>query len=72
VTASTNEGGLNTTSHIFTDNGYFDFVATDANNNSSTKRVTITNIDKTPPTITIDNPDTTLAQTKTVTAIVDD
>ncbi len=50
VTASTNEGTLNTTSHTFTANGSFDFVAIDAAGNSTTKTVVITNIDKTAPT----------------------
>ena len=50
VTASTNEGSLNETSHIFTENGSFDFVATDPAGNISSKTVTITNIDKTKPT----------------------
>ncbi|MCX6816790.1 MAG: hypothetical protein NTZ93_02915 [Candidatus Beckwithbacteria bacterium] len=49
VTASTNEGILNTTSHQFTTNGSFDFVATDTAGNITTKTVTITNIDKTAP-----------------------
>lgn len=44
VTASTNEGTLNTTSHTFTSNGSFDFVATDTAGNTTTKTVTITNI----------------------------
>lgn len=53
VTASTNEGTLNATSHTFTANGSFDFVATDAAGNVTTRTVTITNIDKTPPVITL-------------------
>ena len=44
VTASTNEGTLNTNSHTFQNNGSFDFVATDAAGNITTKTVTITNI----------------------------
>lgn len=51
VTASTNEGTLNTTSHTFTENGSFDFIATDKAGNITTETVIITNIDKTPPTI---------------------
>lgn len=53
VTASTNEGTLNTTSHIFSANGSFDFVATDPAGNAATSTVTITNIDKSVPTITV-------------------
>jgi beta-N-acetylglucosaminidase len=44
VNASTNEGTLNFTSHTFQNNGSFDFVATDAAGNITTKNVTITNI----------------------------
>ncbi|RHW43390.1 hypothetical protein D1B31_01635 [Neobacillus notoginsengisoli] len=54
VTAETNEGTLNATSHTFTENGYFDFIATDAAGNETVERVIITNIDKTVPVITID------------------
>jgi len=53
VVATTNEGTMNAYSHVFTENGTFDFVATDAGGNITTKTVTITNIDKIPPTITI-------------------
>ncbi len=53
VTASVNEGTLNTTSHTFTANGSFSFVATDAAGNSTTQTVTITNIDKTVPTLSL-------------------
>ncbi len=53
VYASTNEGTLNHTSHTFTENGSFDFEATDEAGNKTTKTVTITNIDKTAPVITI-------------------
>jgi hypothetical protein len=49
VTATTNEGSLNETSHTFTANGSFDFVATDSAGNSSTTTVTISNIDKVNP-----------------------
>jgi hypothetical protein len=58
VTATTNEGTLNAASHTFTENGSFEFVATDAAGNVTKKTVTITNIDKTAPVITI-NPYTT-------------
>jgi hypothetical protein len=53
VTAETNEGTLNTTSHTFTENGSFDFVATDAAGNETVETITITNIDKTAPVITV-------------------
>jgi len=49
VTATTNEGTLNTSTHTFTANGSFDFIATDAAGNITTKTVTITNIDNTAP-----------------------
>lgn|GEM_PF-7029839 len=49
VTASTNEGSLNETSHTFTENGSFTFIATDLAGNTSSEIVTITNIDKVPP-----------------------
>ena len=51
VTASTNEGTLNFTSHLFTANGSFDFVATDAAGNVTTQTVTISNIDKVAPDV---------------------
>lgn len=53
VTASVYGGTLNSTSHTFTENGSFDFVATDDAGNVTTKTVIITNIDKTAPIITI-------------------
>jgi len=52
VTASTDKGTLNSTSHTFTANGSFDFIATDDSGNITTKTVTITNIYKTPPVVT--------------------
>lgn len=52
VTATTNEGTLNTVSHTFTANGDFTFTATDAAGNSNSTTVTITNIDKTTPSFT--------------------
>ncbi|SHO52049.1 leucine-rich repeat protein [Anaerocolumna xylanovorans] len=58
VTAATNIGTLNATSHTFTHNGSFDFVATDSADNVIIKTVTITNIDKdapTDPVISINN-----------------
>ncbi len=65
VNVSTNEGTLNTSSHTFTDNGSFDFVATDAAGNVATQTVTITNIDKVAPVITLNgsNPFTLLVHT---------
>lgn len=51
VTASTDKGTLNATSHTFTQNGSFDFIATAPDGTTATKTVTITNIDKTLPTI---------------------
>ncbi len=53
VTATSNEGTLNVASHTFTANGSFDFVATDAAGNAITASVTIANIDKTAPVITV-------------------
>jgi uncharacterized protein YjdB len=54
VSATTDSGTLNAASHTFTENGSFDFVATDDAGNSTTSTVTINNIDKTAPVITID------------------
>jgi hypothetical protein len=48
VTASVNEGTLNANSHTFTENGSFEFIATDSVGNESRTTVQITNIDKTP------------------------
>ena len=53
VTATTNEGTLNFSSHTFTENGSFTFVATDAAGNKSEVVINITNIDKVAPAITI-------------------
>ncbi|RDU37403.1 hypothetical protein DRW41_06035 [Neobacillus piezotolerans] len=53
VTAETNEGTLNATSHTFTENGSFDFIATDDAGNETVETITITNIDKVPPIITV-------------------
>lgn len=52
VTANTNEGTLNTDYHTFTENGSFDFIATDESNNVTIVTVTITNIDRIPPVVT--------------------
>ena len=54
VTASVVGGTLNFTSHTFTENGSFDFVATDTAGNVTTETVTVTNIDKTAPVVTVD------------------
>ncbi|MBY0294293.1 DUF5011 domain-containing protein [Patescibacteria group bacterium] len=61
ITATTSDGwftdGVGTTttiSHTFTENSSgYDFVATDEAGNISTSTVMVTNIDKTPPTITL-------------------
>ncbi len=50
VTATTDFGTLNTSSHTFTQNGSFDFIAT-SGSQSTTTTVIITNIDKTSPII---------------------
>lgn len=57
VTASTDKGTLNADSHTFTENGSFDFIATDSFGNATTETVTITNIDKEKPEITLNGPD---------------
>ena len=49
VTASINEGELNENTHVFESNGFFTFIGTDAAGNSSSKTITITNIDKIKP-----------------------
>jgi len=56
VSASTNEGVLNATSHNFSENGSFDFIATDLAGNSTTYTVTINNIDKIKPKAEIASP----------------
>jgi hypothetical protein len=69
VTATTNEGTLNAASYVFTENGSFEFVATDAAGNVTKTTVTIANIDKTAPVITIgDYTKETTDQDITVTA----
>ena len=55
VTASVINGVLNETSHTFKENGSFDFIAIDSANNKVTQTVTISNIDKTSPTITAED-----------------
>ena len=49
VTATTNEGSLNTSTYTFNQNGSFNFVAIDSAGNTATKTITISNIDKEPP-----------------------
>jgi len=51
VTASTSIGTLNQTSHTFTANGSFDFIATGPAGDITTRTVTVTNIDKIAPVI---------------------
>ena len=52
VTATTDKGKLNVTSHTFTENGSFDFIATDDEGIKTVVTVMITNIDKTAPVVT--------------------
>ncbi len=47
ITVSSNEGTLNTTSHTFTENGSFTFIATDNAGNITETIVTVSNINKT-------------------------
>jgi len=54
VTAVSNEGTLNAASHTFTENGSFEFIATDAAGNVTSQTITITNIDKTLPPYSVD------------------
>ncbi|MEK7101143.1 MAG: immunoglobulin-like domain-containing protein [Patescibacteria group bacterium] len=51
VSAATNEGALSASSHTFTENGSFDFVAVDEAGNSATSTVTVSNIDTEAPVI---------------------
>ena len=46
---------MNATTHTFTENGSFDFVATDDAGNVTTQTVVITNIDKVAPVVSIDD-----------------
>jgi alpha-tubulin suppressor-like RCC1 family protein len=69
VTASTNEGTLNTNSYTFTENGSFTFTATDAAGNRSSQTVTISSIDKTAPIITV-NPYTLTPTNQDITVSV--
>jgi hypothetical protein len=59
VSVTTNKGTLNQSSYTFTENGSFTFIATDEAGNVTEKTVTITNIDKTPPVITVEEYTTT-------------
>lgn len=67
VSATVNEGTLNTNSKLFSENGEFTFVATDAAGNVSTQTVLITNIDKVAPIITIDPFDSTTITNHSIT-----
>ena len=53
VSATTNEGTLNAASHTFQYNGSFNFIATDAVGNVTTKTVAITNINKLLPVVKV-------------------
>ena len=53
VSVTTNEGTLNQSSYTFTENGSFTFIATDEAGNISEETVTISNIDKIAPIITV-------------------
>ena len=78
VTAKTDKGtfpnGLETETHIFEENGSYTFVATTLAGLKSEKTVTITNINKVPPTITIYGYDDSVLTSKsiTVTAVAKD
>ena len=65
----TSEGGL---THTFLSNGNFIFEFIDAAGNTGTATATVSNIDKVIPEITITNPDSTPAQTKTITALMNE
>ena len=52
VTVTSDKGKLNAESHTFTENGSYDFIATDSAGKSTKVTVTITNIDKTAPVVT--------------------
>ncbi len=62
----TNNGGSN--AYVFSANGLFTFNLRDLAGNTGSATATVSNIDKIAPTITITNPDTNPAQSKTVTA----
>jgi Leucine-rich repeat (LRR) protein len=71
VSASTDKGTLNASSHRFTQNGTFEFVSTDSYGNTTYEMVEIANIDKVAPKLTVvdynKNP-TTSSVTVTVTS----
>lgn len=66
VTATTDKGTLNETSHTFTENGSFTFIATDESGNTTTKIVTVGNIDKTAPVVTGVENGKTYTESKTI------
>ena len=70
VNVTTNEGVLNFASHTFTENGSFDFLAVDVLGNTTTKKVTITNIDKVAPTATISYDKITWTNTNVIATLV--
>ncbi len=53
VTATANEGTLKVSSHTFTENGTFDFVATDEAGNVATTTATLSMIDRVAPTVSL-------------------
>lgn len=53
ITATANEGTFASSTHTFTENGSFDFVATDEAGNISTSTVVVAHIDTTAPRITL-------------------
>lgn len=70
VTASTNEWTLNTTGHLFTGNGLFNFIATDVAGNQTTQTITISKINKVAPIVTFSgqNPKNMLLNTAYIEA----
>ena len=67
VTASVNEGSLTLASQTLSENGTLEFFATDAAGNVATTSVTITNIDKVAPIITVDPIDDSVIVNQPVT-----
>jgi uncharacterized protein YjdB/Leucine-rich repeat (LRR) protein len=67
VTVTSDKGKLNAPSHTFTQNGSFDFVATDSAGKVTTKTVTINNIDMTAPVVTGVTNNATYYTSKTIT-----
>ena len=73
VSAKVDKGTLNKTSHTFTENGSFTFVAIDEAGNRAEKTVTITNIDKVSPTLELtQNPETPTNKNVVITAKAND